>query len=93
MSTAPAKSIYNTRAWRRARLACLDRDEWRCRYCGRPARTAHHNPPLEILLAAGLDPYDLACIFSACRHCHGVEDGQRAHPPKPARQNRFAPWA
>jgi len=92
MSTPLAKSVYNTRAWRRARLAALERDDYRCRECGKPARTAHHRPALEVLLAAGLDPFDLAYIFALCHHCHGVEDGQRAHPRKPPKTNRFKRW-
>ena len=92
MSTLAAKAIYNTREWRRTRLEVLDRDGWKCRECGRGARTAHHKPALETLLALGVSPYDKTYIFSACHHCHGVEDGGRAHPPKPAKPNRFKRW-
>ena len=92
MSTPLAKAIYNTREWRRTRLEVLDRDGWKCRECGRSARTAHHKPALEQLLALGISPYDQTYIFTLCHHCHGVEDGQRAHPPKPAKINRFKRW-
>jgi len=94
MSTPTAKAIYNTREWVRTRLEVLDEADWKCSYCGSPARTAHHDPALETLLAQGISPYDRRFIRSACHHCHGVEDGQRSHgsKPKPAKQNRFKSW-
>jgi 5-methylcytosine-specific restriction endonuclease McrA len=92
MSSPLARAIYQTKRWTRASKAARERDGYRCCMCGASANTAHHRPPLEELLAAGLDPYDKTYIFTLCHHCHGVEDGGRAHPPKPAKKNRFAAW-
>jgi 5-methylcytosine-specific restriction endonuclease McrA len=92
MSTPAAKAIYNTREWRRTRLEVLDRDNHRCRYCGKPARTVHHRPRLEELLRAGMSPFDHAYLFSACHHCHGIEDGILLQPTPPAKVNRFKSW-
>jgi 5-methylcytosine-specific restriction endonuclease McrA len=94
MSTPEAKRIYNDRRWPGTRQRAFERDGYRCRYCKRELShpTAHHKPEIEVLLAKGLDPFDEQYVYTACRHCHGIEDGERAHPPKPAKVNRFAPW-
>jgi hypothetical protein len=93
MSTPQAKAIYNTSRWRNVtRIEALERDGHKCRGCGCATKTVHHQPPIETLLAQGLDPFDVQWCISLCSHCNGVEDGARAHPPKPAKVNRFAPW-
>ena len=54
--------------WKRARLAALDRDGWRCRHCGRAAGRfeVDHIVPLE----AGGAAYALDNLQSLCRPCH-----------------------
>jgi 5-methylcytosine-specific restriction endonuclease McrA len=94
MSTPLAKRVYNDKRWSPCRLAAFERDDYRCHECGR--RTGrphgHHVPPIDELLSRGLDPFDPQLVQTWCAHCHGIEDGQRAHPAKPAKTNRFKRW-
>jgi 5-methylcytosine-specific restriction endonuclease McrA len=94
MSNPALKPFYNSAAWKRARLAAFERDDYHCRICGKLTSkpTGHHYPPIEELLRRGLDPLDLAYIFTACPPCHGEEDGPRSHAPKPPKVNRFKRW-
>lgn len=51
--------------WRRIRLAVLDRDNWTCTYCGRPADQCDHVVPRA---AGGSD--DLANLVACCGVCN-----------------------
>lgn len=83
----------STRAWRRLRLACLDRDGWRCqveveagRRCLLPADTADHITPRAAGGADVLDNLRAACA----RHNYGRRGDGPAPRPGAARQR---PWA
>ncbi|MDE0520928.1 MAG: HNH endonuclease [Boseongicola sp.] len=66
--------------WARARLACLQRDGYRCRRCGKAsALEAHHVTPLE----KGGAAYDLANLEALCRGCH-IEEHRPALSPERA---------
>ena len=94
MNNPAHKPLYNSAAWKHARLAAFERDHYTCRYCGKQTArpTGHHVPPLEELLKRGLDPCDIRYVRTACKACHGKLDGERSHGPKPARKNRFTSW-
>jgi len=62
-----ARRAYDTRAWRRLRVAVLIRDGYRCRWCGGHARVADHVVPL----AEGGAPLDAANLVAACVRCNG----------------------
>jgi hypothetical protein len=67
----------NTPYWRQLRQQALERDGYRCtirhRGCTEVATTVHLDPALKgNHRVAGLEH-----CKSACKHCHGVEDGRR----------------
>lgn len=53
-------------AWQRLRLVILERDDYRCRWCGRQAGTVDHVVPL----AAGGGRLDPANLVAACVGCN-----------------------
>jgi 5-methylcytosine-specific restriction endonuclease McrA len=73
------KAGLRTRYWREVRLARLQMDGYRCVLqhdgCTGYAETVHIPPELKgnHLLAT------VETCRSACRRCHGIEDGGRAH--------------
>lgn len=81
--------LYRSAAWRRTRTVCLERDDYRCVKCRKPANTVHHKIDALKLLALGRDPLDPDECATLCHSCHGYEDGQRAHASKPQPVNRF----
>ena len=73
-------SIYKSPAWRRARAAVLERDEWECVRCHRYGHTVHHISPL----ADGGAAYDLSNLQVLCRGIAMKSDttGSRYDTPK-----------
>lgn len=66
------------KGWQRKRLEVLDRDEFRCRWCGDATSTLHvHHVEYE----AGKEPWDYVneLLITLCEHCHESEsrDGAR----------------
>jgi 5-methylcytosine-specific restriction endonuclease McrA len=59
-----ASGAYNG-PWPTLRLACLDRDNWTCRYCGTPANTADHIQP-----RTRGGPTTLTNLAAACQPCN-----------------------
>lgn len=55
-----------SRAYRKARVACLQRDGYVCHYCGQDATTADHVIPI----AAGGDPISLDNMVACCVSCN-----------------------
>ena len=74
----------NTYAYQKARAAVLAANPW-CVYCGDPADTADHVPPL----ASMPDGYWQGELVAACRSCNcrkGAEYGnERRRRPKASR--------
>ena len=59
-------SRLHVRRWGRVRRAVLDRDNWRCRQCGRAGRLEvdHIDPDPH------RDPFDASNLQALCRACH-----------------------
>lgn len=55
-----------SRAYRRARLACLQMAGYVCYYCGQDATTADHVIPI----IAGGDPIDQSNLVASCSSCN-----------------------
>ena len=55
-----------SRAYRKARLACLQMAGYVCYYCGQDATTADHVIPI----AAGGDPIDQSNLVASCVACN-----------------------
>lgn len=68
---SPSSSLTRTPAWRRVRLVVLDRDDWTCRYCRRPARTVDHVVPV-VQGGAKLDPANLVAACGSCNFSKGA---------------------
>ncbi|WP_194922942.1 HNH endonuclease [Catenulispora pinisilvae] len=64
----------STRAWRKLRASILDRDGWRCHWCGAVATTVDHVVPR----AAGGDdsPGNLVASCSRCNCSRGARMGR-----------------
>jgi 5-methylcytosine-specific restriction enzyme A len=66
-------------AWRRLRLAILDRDGWRCQIngpgCTQRATTVDHVIERE----AGGDMWSPANLRAACAHCNGYRAAERTN--------------
>ena len=59
--------LLNSRRWKLARRAALERDGWRCVKCGRSGMLqVDHIVPL----SQGGDGYLLTGLQSLCRNCH-----------------------
>lgn len=74
-STQPLCPIHRTReargygsAWRRLSRAVLERDGFRCAYCGGPADTTDHVLPKSL---GGRD--DAANLVASCRRCNSAK--------------------
>jgi len=55
----------STRQWRNIRARVLERDGWRCRYCGGPANHVDHVVPLA---RGGIDHE--RNLAASCRRCN-----------------------
>ena len=55
--------------WKRLRLMILDRDNWRCRECGRYGNEVDHIQPLQ----RGGDLYAESNLECLCKSCHLVK--------------------
>ena len=55
-----------SRAYRKARLACLQMAGYVCYYCGQDATTADHVIPIK----AGGDPIDQSNLVASCVACN-----------------------
>lgn len=71
------RAFYHSSAWTEASRAHRVREPL-CRRCKEKGRVVcgeltHHNPPLEELLAAGLNPLDDSYLESLCFNCHQRE--------------------
>ena len=79
------RAFYRSRAWTEASRQHRI-NEPLCRRCKEKGRVtcgelAHHNPPLEELLAAGLNPLDDRYLETFCFNCHQRElHSRRANP-------------
>lgn len=88
--------FYHRVAWKRVRLAALQRDRWMCRDCMarfeagygfKPNRATmvHHVIPLEERPDLGLDLDNLVSLCDECHNRRHPEKGQgAAKPEKPA---------
>lgn len=54
--------------WQRTRLTILNRDQWLCGYCGKPANTVDHRVPKS---RGGSD--DESNLIAACRSCNSAK--------------------
>lgn len=71
-----------SRVWERTRRRILDRDNYRCRKCGRPGRLeVHHVTPLH----RGGAPLDPANLLTLCHGCH-IREHSREKERDPERQ-------
>lgn len=52
-------------SWPRIRLRVLERDGWKCAYCGAPARSVDH-----VIPRARGGTHDLGNLVAACRSCN-----------------------
>lgn len=60
-----------TQAWKKLRQHVLDRDGWRCTYCGKPLEGADATVDHIIPVAAGGDTLPpMHGLLSACRSCN-----------------------
>ena len=57
----------NSRRWKLARLAALERDGWRCVSCGRAGRLQVDHIQM---LSEGGEPYELGNLQALCIPCH-----------------------
>lgn len=70
------------RRWEKLRLEVLERDGYRCRFCGRAGRLeCDHVQPLHM---GGL-PYELDNLQALCRGCHIAKTRQENRRDDPAR--------
>jgi hypothetical protein len=70
LRTDPLKKItaqYTKEEYEIFRKFVLERDNYKCQYCGKPAEHVHHERPQKIEPFFSLDP-DLA--WSVCKECH-----------------------
>ena len=56
----------NLRAYRKRRVAVLNRDNWVCYYCGQDATQADHVIPI----SRQGDPMDLDNMVACCKRCN-----------------------
>ena len=69
----------NKRLWARARWAALERDNWRCRGCGKAGvLQVDHVKPLQ----DGGEKYDLRNLRSLCVECHRIKSYERPNPER-----------
>jgi len=63
----PKKLIYTDEEYKTFREYVLERDEYKCQYCGKKAEYVHHERPQKLEPFFALDP-DYA--WSVCKECH-----------------------
>lgn len=104
MSAAWSKG--STRAWRRFRLAVLNRDGWRCRMvdpetgkvCGRRLRSSHpdpkHRASVQHLNARAAGGQLLPALEEAVAACtfHNSQDGARVAQSRAAGPGQARTW-
>lgn len=77
------RARYRSRRWARVRRRVLDRDGWRCRYCGKAGRLeVDHRVPVR----DGGGFWDLGNLQALCRSCHFRKTGREntaRRPPRP----------
>ena len=57
--------------WEKAKKACFERDEGKCRRCGREAQDCHHLKAKKMGGSGDEElKYGLANLVSLCRECH-----------------------
>ena len=61
------KTIYTQDEYKQFRQFVLERDNYKCQYCGKKAEHVHHEKPQKLEPFFSLDP-DLA--WSVCKECH-----------------------
>lgn len=66
--------------WQRVRLVVLERDGWRCRWCGARATTVDHVRPL-CAGGARLDPANLVAACLGCNSRRGARFSSRRRRP------------
>ena len=67
MAGRVGKRVYAGRQWKVVRRAIFDRDNWRCRICGKAGvLNCDHIRPI----AKGGDWYDPTNLRTLCRGCH-----------------------
>ena len=72
----------NARLWAAARLACFERDGYRCTSCGLPgALECDHIEPMQ--RQPGQDPYALHGLQTLCKGCHIAKTRQENTRPDP----------
>ena len=59
--------IYTQKEYKQFRECVLERDDYKCQYCGKPAEHVHHEIPQKLDPFYSLDP-DYA--WSCCKKCH-----------------------
>ena len=74
------------RAWRKVRAAILERDAYRCCWCGGEATTVDHL----VELAAGGDRLDPANLAAACHRCNSTR-GAALGGRRTSRRQRLKP--
>lgn len=62
---------YRSKRWKALRMQVLERDDYRCQYCGKDARQADHVMPRK---SGGVD--DLANLVACCLRCNKKAAGQ-----------------
>jgi 5-methylcytosine-specific restriction endonuclease McrA len=63
----PKTKIYSQEEYQQFREYVLERDDFKCQYCGQKAEHVHHERPQKLEPFFALDP-DLA--WSVCKNCH-----------------------
>lgn len=74
------KDFYESRAWKKMKVAVLRRDGYRCQHCKRygrmtEAQVVHHIQHLDEHPELALDPKNL---ISLCIGCHNKEHPEKA---------------
>jgi 5-methylcytosine-specific restriction endonuclease McrA len=72
--------IYNTTAWQHIRPLVLERDGYRCHWCGRYANQVDHVKPL----AHGGSAFNPANLVAACQPCNATRGAQTRRLLTPA---------
>jgi hypothetical protein len=64
--------------WQKKRLAILNRDSWKCHYCGDEETTLHVHH-----LKYAKEPWDapLENLQTVCEHCHGLIEWLKIESP------------
>ena len=79
-------SVLNNARWRKLRLRVLQRDNWRCRSCGRYGNECDHVIPHH----KGGDPWDPTNLQCLCRRCQISKTRAEYAGPRRPRDSRWA---